>query len=97
MLQKFEENTVGGIDTDITSECPMAVGGDFNVILHPNENQGGDLRRMGPMDDFNEMMIDSGLVDAGFEGTPSPGPIKEFGKDWIEYYIPKNGRRLQHY
>ncbi|KAL0285571.1 UNVERIFIED_CONTAM: hypothetical protein Sangu_2773200 [Sesamum angustifolium] len=73
--------------------APWLVGGDFNVILYPNENQGGDLRRMGPMDDFNEMMIDTGLVDAGFEGDPSPGPIKEFGKDWIECYTPKNGLR----
>ncbi|KAL0416576.1 UNVERIFIED_CONTAM: hypothetical protein Slati_3489500 [Sesamum latifolium] len=43
------------------------VEGDFNVILHPNENQGGDMQRIGPMDDFNDMMLDTGLIDAGFE------------------------------
>ncbi|KAL0295209.1 UNVERIFIED_CONTAM: hypothetical protein Sangu_3203400 [Sesamum angustifolium] len=79
MLQKFEENVVGGIDTDITSECP-------------NENQGGDLRRMGPMDDLNEMMIDTGLVDAGFEGDPFTWTNKRvwkrldrvlYSKEWL--------------
>ncbi|KAL0454907.1 UNVERIFIED_CONTAM: hypothetical protein Slati_0829900 [Sesamum latifolium] len=50
--------------------APWLIGGDFNVILHPNENQGGDMRRTGPMDDFNDMMFDTGLIDAGFEGEP---------------------------
>ncbi|KAL0297837.1 UNVERIFIED_CONTAM: hypothetical protein Scaly_3081700 [Sesamum calycinum] len=50
--------------------APWLVGGDFNVILHPNENQSGDMRRMGPSDDFNDMMIDTRLMDAGFEGDP---------------------------
>ncbi|KAL0462804.1 UNVERIFIED_CONTAM: hypothetical protein Slati_0168000 [Sesamum latifolium] len=49
-------------------DIPWIVGGDFNVILHPNENQGGDMQRLGPMDDFNDMMLDTGLIDAGFEG-----------------------------
>ncbi|KAL2237563.1 UNVERIFIED_CONTAM: hypothetical protein Sindi_0948000 [Sesamum indicum] len=49
---------------------PWLVGGDFNAILHPNENQGGDMRRIGSMDDFNDMMSDTGLIDAGFEGEP---------------------------
>ncbi|XP_011081406.1 uncharacterized protein LOC105164454 [Sesamum indicum] len=49
---------------------PWLVGGDFNAILHPNENQGGDMRRIGSMDDFNDMMFDTGLIDAGFEGEP---------------------------
>ncbi|KAL0281974.1 UNVERIFIED_CONTAM: hypothetical protein Sangu_2978900 [Sesamum angustifolium] len=89
MLQKFEENVVGGIDTDITSECP-------------NENQGGDLRRMGPMDDLNEMMIDTGLVDAGFEGDPFTWTNKRvwkrldrvlYSKEWVETF---NTTRVLH-
>ncbi|KAL0400375.1 UNVERIFIED_CONTAM: hypothetical protein Sradi_2380800 [Sesamum radiatum] len=51
-------------------DVPKIVGGDFNVILHPNENQCGDMKRLGPMDDFNDMMSDTGLIDAGFEGDP---------------------------
>ncbi|KAL0430782.1 UNVERIFIED_CONTAM: hypothetical protein Sradi_0704200 [Sesamum radiatum] len=49
-------------------DAPWIVGGDFNVILHPNENQGGDIQRMGPMEDFYDMITDTGLIDAGFEG-----------------------------
>ncbi|KAL2237400.1 UNVERIFIED_CONTAM: hypothetical protein Sindi_0931700 [Sesamum indicum] len=49
---------------------PWLIGGDFNAILLPNENQGGDMRRIGSMDDFNDMMFDTGLIDAGFEGEP---------------------------
>ncbi|KAL0405920.1 UNVERIFIED_CONTAM: hypothetical protein Slati_3905900 [Sesamum latifolium] len=53
--------------------APWLVGGDFNAILHPNENQGGDMRRLVPMDNFNDMMFDTGLIDAGFEGEPFTG------------------------
>ncbi|KAL0386169.1 UNVERIFIED_CONTAM: hypothetical protein Sradi_3011200 [Sesamum radiatum] len=44
------------------------VGGDFNIISHPNENLGGNVRALGSIDDFNDMVIDTGLIDVGFEG-----------------------------
>ncbi|KAL0402600.1 UNVERIFIED_CONTAM: hypothetical protein Slati_4289900 [Sesamum latifolium] len=76
-----------------TQDVPWLVGGDFNVILHPNENQGGDLSRMGPMDDFNDMVSDTGLIDAGFEGEPFTWTNKRiwkrldrvlYSKEWAE-------------
>ncbi|KAL0293866.1 UNVERIFIED_CONTAM: hypothetical protein Sangu_3229800 [Sesamum angustifolium] len=76
--------------------------GDFNVILHPNENQGGDMRRMGPSDDFNDMMIDTRLMDAGFEGEPYTWTNKRvwkrldrvlYSKEWTDTY---NSTRVQH-
>ncbi|KAL0448790.1 UNVERIFIED_CONTAM: hypothetical protein Slati_1435400 [Sesamum latifolium] len=74
---------------------PWIVGGDFNVILHPNENQGGDMQRLGPMDDFNDMMSDTGLIDAGFEGEPFTWTNKRvwrrldrvlYSKEWAETF-----------
>ncbi|KAL0394544.1 UNVERIFIED_CONTAM: hypothetical protein Slati_4420600 [Sesamum latifolium] len=53
-----------------SQDVPWLVGGDFNIILHPNENQGGGMRKIGPIDDFNDMMLDIGLIDASFEGDP---------------------------
>ncbi|KAL0383083.1 UNVERIFIED_CONTAM: hypothetical protein Scaly_0595600 [Sesamum calycinum] len=76
--------------------------GDFNVILHPNENQGGDMRRMGPIDDFNDMMIDTGLMDVGFEGDPFTWTNKRvwkildrvlYSKELTDTY---NSTRVQH-
>ncbi|KAL0439735.1 UNVERIFIED_CONTAM: hypothetical protein Slati_2456500 [Sesamum latifolium] len=42
---------------------PWLVGGE----LHAEKNQGGSLRRSGPMEDFADMVMESGLLDAGFE------------------------------
>ncbi|KAL0290874.1 UNVERIFIED_CONTAM: hypothetical protein Sradi_7040400 [Sesamum radiatum] len=76
-------------------DAPWIVGGDFNVILHPNENQGGDIQRMGPMEDFNDMMTDTGLIDAGFEGEPFTWTNKRiwrrldrvlYSKEWAETF-----------
>ncbi|KAL0287132.1 UNVERIFIED_CONTAM: hypothetical protein Sradi_7130600 [Sesamum radiatum] len=76
-------------------DAPWIVGGDFNVISHPNENQGGDIQRMGPMEDFNDMMTDTGLIDAGFEGEPFTWTNKRiwrrldrvlYSKEWAEIF-----------
>ncbi|KAK4383932.1 hypothetical protein Sango_3107000 [Sesamum angolense] len=77
--------------TSISISTPHGSWGDFNVILHPNENQGGDMRRVGPIDDFNDMMIDTGLMDAGFEGDPFTWTNKRVWKRLTEFYTPKNG------
>ncbi|KAL0386457.1 UNVERIFIED_CONTAM: LINE-1 reverse transcriptase [Sesamum latifolium] len=69
----------------------MDRGRGLQCHLHPNENQGGDMQRLGPMDDFNDMMSDTGLIDAGFEGERSPGPTKEFGEDLTESFILRSG------
>ncbi|KAK4390395.1 hypothetical protein Sango_2102800 [Sesamum angolense] len=89
--------------TSISNQhAPWLVGGHFNVILHPNENQGVDMRRMGPIDDFNDMMIDTGLMDAGFEGHPFTWTNKRvwkrldrvlYSKEWTDTY---NSTRVQH-
>ncbi|KAL0420356.1 UNVERIFIED_CONTAM: hypothetical protein Slati_3058500 [Sesamum latifolium] len=85
-----------------TQDVPWLVGRDFNVILHPNENQGGDLSRMGPMDDFNDMVSDTGLIDAGFEGEPFTWINKRiwkrldrvlYGKEWAKIL---NNTRVMH-
>ncbi|KAL0291296.1 UNVERIFIED_CONTAM: LINE-1 reverse transcriptase [Sesamum radiatum] len=76
-------------------DVPWIVEGDFNVILHLNENQGGDIQRMGPMEDFYDMMTDTGLIDAGFEGEPFTWTNKRvwrrldrvlYSKEWAEIF-----------
>ncbi|KAL0461270.1 UNVERIFIED_CONTAM: hypothetical protein Slati_0014600 [Sesamum latifolium] len=76
-----------------TQDVPWMVGGDFDIILHPNEYQGRDLSRMCPMDDFNDMVSDAGLIDAGFEGEPFTWTNKRiwkrldrvlYSKEWAE-------------
>lgn len=42
--------------------------GDFNTILHTNENQGGIINSPGPIKDFNDMIFHSGLIDPEFKG-----------------------------
>ncbi|KAL0394583.1 UNVERIFIED_CONTAM: hypothetical protein Slati_4424500 [Sesamum latifolium] len=49
------------------------------------------MRRMGPMDDFNDMVTDTELIDAVLKGNHSSGPTKESGRYWTEFYIPGNG------
>ncbi|KAL0283501.1 UNVERIFIED_CONTAM: hypothetical protein Sradi_7226000 [Sesamum radiatum] len=81
--------------SNFNQDAPWIVGGDFNVILHPNENQGGNIQRMGPMEDFNDMMTDTGLIDAGFEGEPFTWTNKRiwrrldrvlYSKEWAETF-----------
>lgn len=48
---------------------PWLVGGDFNVIRDAAECLGTSGGRMLPMEDFNHFILDSGLVDVGFEGS----------------------------
>ncbi|KAL0448811.1 UNVERIFIED_CONTAM: hypothetical protein Slati_1437500 [Sesamum latifolium] len=43
------------------------------------------------MDDFNDMMSDTGLIDAGLKENRSPGPTKEFGEDLTESFILRSG------
>ncbi|KAL0439291.1 UNVERIFIED_CONTAM: hypothetical protein Slati_2412100 [Sesamum latifolium] len=76
-------------------DAPWLVGGDFNVIMHPNENQGGDMQRLDPMDDFNDMMLETRLIDGGFEGDPFTWTNKRiwkrpdrvlYSKEWAEIF-----------
>ncbi|XP_075473927.1 uncharacterized protein LOC142504980 [Primulina tabacum] len=48
---------------------PWLVGGDFNVVRDASECLGTHGGRLLPMDEFNTFILDSGLVDAGFEGS----------------------------
>ncbi|KAL0337486.1 UNVERIFIED_CONTAM: hypothetical protein Scaly_2023700 [Sesamum calycinum] len=52
------------------TKAPWIVEGDLNTILQTHENQGGSINNLGPIEDFKEMILDMGLIDAGFEGEP---------------------------
>ncbi|KAL0358249.1 UNVERIFIED_CONTAM: hypothetical protein Scaly_1510600 [Sesamum calycinum] len=44
--------------------------GYFNTMLHIHENRGGTISNLGSIEDFNDMVLDSGLTDARFEEEP---------------------------
>ncbi|XP_073051340.1 uncharacterized protein [Primulina eburnea] len=48
---------------------PWLVGGDFNVVRDASECLGSRGGRLLPMEEFNTFILDSGLSDAGFEGS----------------------------
>ncbi|XP_073029257.1 uncharacterized protein [Primulina eburnea] len=48
---------------------PWLVGGDFNVVRNSSECLGSSGGRFASMEEFNHFILDSGLVDAGFEGS----------------------------
>ncbi|XP_073062068.1 uncharacterized protein [Primulina eburnea] len=48
---------------------PWLVGGDFNVVRDASECLGSRGGRLLPMEEFNTFILDSGLIDAGFEGS----------------------------
>ncbi|KAK4389880.1 hypothetical protein Sango_2325000 [Sesamum angolense] len=52
------------------NNVPWIVRGDFNTMLHTHENLGGTINNLGSIEDFNDMVLDSGLTYAGFEGEP---------------------------
>ncbi|KAI3473497.1 hypothetical protein Pfo_031457, partial [Paulownia fortunei] len=70
---------------------PWLVGGDFNVILDPHEKKGNSILNTTAMNDFGDMITNCGLIDAGFEGSASHGPTKEFGRDLTEYFTRTHG------
>ncbi|XP_075496425.1 uncharacterized protein LOC142533502 [Primulina tabacum] len=65
---------------------PWLVGGDFNVIRDASECLGTHGGRLLPMDEFNTFILDSGLVDAGFEGVM-------VSVDWCDHF---NSIRVEH-
>ncbi|XP_073133701.1 uncharacterized protein [Henckelia pumila] len=48
---------------------PWLFGGDFNVVRDASECLGSSGGRQLPMDEFNDFILESALVDAGFEGS----------------------------
>ncbi|XP_073057416.1 uncharacterized protein [Primulina eburnea] len=48
---------------------PWLVGGDFNIVRDASECLGSSGGRHLPMEEFNAFILESGLVDAGFEGS----------------------------
>ncbi|KAL0289716.1 UNVERIFIED_CONTAM: hypothetical protein Sradi_7067000 [Sesamum radiatum] len=49
---------------------PWIVGGDFNIVLSPDERSGGSIPSGIAMSDFHDAIVDSALVDAGYVGIP---------------------------
>lgn len=51
-------------------DLPWIVGGDFNVVQAVSEISGGHPQPQGAIDAFNLALLDCGLEDAGFVGSP---------------------------
>lgn len=60
-----------GLETFADShDLPWIVGGDFNVVQAVSEISGGHLQPQGAIDAFNLALLDCGLEDEGFVGSP---------------------------
>ncbi|KAG6505731.1 hypothetical protein ZIOFF_038096 [Zingiber officinale] len=56
------------LEIKFASDDAWLVGGDFNVIKDANERSDGILAKTGAVNDFNNFVMLSGLLDAGFVG-----------------------------
>ncbi|KAL0288495.1 UNVERIFIED_CONTAM: Retrovirus-related Pol polyprotein from type-2 retrotransposable element R2DM [Sesamum angustifolium] len=84
------------------NKVPWIVGGDFNIMLHTHKNRGGTISNLGSIEDFNDMVLDSGLTDAGFEGEPFTWSNKRvwrrldrvlYSQEWAKLF---NSTRVSH-
>ncbi|XP_073057419.1 uncharacterized protein [Primulina eburnea] len=67
---------------------PWLVGGDFNVVRDSSECLGSSGGRFLPMEEFNHFILDSGLVDAGFEGSSFTWTNKTIWKRLDRVFVP---------
>lgn len=63
--------------------------GDFNIIANVQEKLGGRDADLGAIQDFQECVMQNGLLDAGFLGINLVGVIienegREYGRELIE-------------
>ncbi|KAL0396284.1 UNVERIFIED_CONTAM: hypothetical protein Scaly_0076800 [Sesamum calycinum] len=79
------------------NKVPWIVGGDFNTMLHTHENRGGTINNLGSIEDVNDMVLDSRLTDARFEGEPFTWSNKRVSRrvDRTEDKVPSSFR-FQH-
>ncbi|KAL6586356.1 hypothetical protein OROMI_001344 [Orobanche minor] len=52
------------------NHSPWMVGGDFNIILHPEEKKGEADPIQSDMEEFNNSLMNCALTDSGFVGSP---------------------------
>ncbi|KAL0295437.1 UNVERIFIED_CONTAM: hypothetical protein Scaly_3103600 [Sesamum calycinum] len=71
-------------------------------MVHIHENRGGTISSLGSIEDFNDMVLDSGLTNAGFEGEPFTLSKKRvwrrldrviYSQEWAELF---NSTRISH-
>ncbi|KAK4394248.1 LINE-1 retrotransposable element O protein [Sesamum angolense] len=53
----------------VNAQEPWLIGGDFNIIMSAQEKRGGAQPKFKAMEDFADMVLECGLIDAGFEGA----------------------------
>lgn len=82
------------------------IGGDFNTVLSLNERMSGRYPRHHFIEDFNEAIFDSGLIDVDFEGAPFTWTNNRlwqrldralFLSEWIDSFSDTKVHHLQHY
>ncbi|KAL6551326.1 hypothetical protein OROMI_021814 [Orobanche minor] len=52
------------------NQVPWMVGGDFNIILQPEEKKGGACPIQSDMEEFSDCLLNCNLSDVGYAGTP---------------------------
>lgn len=63
---------------------PWLVGGDFNCVTSPDEKVGGRPPFMPSLTDFHSFQSASGLIDAGFSGSPFTWSNNQLGSFHIK-------------
>lgn len=59
-----------GIRNIAGTSIPWAIGGDFSIIAEVAEADGGAAPNINAINDFGSCIMDSGLVDVGYQGHP---------------------------
>lgn len=49
-------------------QAPWIIGGDFNTLFNSNERLYGALPNNGAIEEFASIILNYGLMDAGYEG-----------------------------
>ncbi|XP_071685392.1 uncharacterized protein [Lolium perenne] len=70
-------------------DLPWLCAGDFNEILHPGEQLGGNPRCEAQMERFRECLEMCGLADMGFQGYPYTWENRREGADNIQVRLDR--------
>ncbi|KAL6493349.1 hypothetical protein OROGR_033108 [Orobanche gracilis] len=68
---KIERRTLWEELTAVSqNHTPWMVGGDFNIVLYPQEKKGDNPPILSEMEEFRDAILECNLMDGGYVGSP---------------------------